>query len=355
MKIVHITPYFPPCKGGIARIVSGFVEHVDAAESVHVISREGKPSEKVSVLNLGKGRFIVKAIELLRKTDPDVVHCHSHWHMLAPALVHRRFHKKAKVLFTFHTEPLELSTGIKSRLFERMLARCDAVTYVSKALRERINSRIRIQTRQNVIYPGVEAATLDEEGLEGFVEEFGTRGRTPLLVFVGLLEWKKKVQGIKILLRAVATVRERHPSIKLLIVGDGSRRGEVEEAISDLNLSDSVTITGLVDDVFIPLSLCDIYVHISLQETLGQSVLEAMSLGKPVIASNIGGMPEIVNDGANGILVEPEEEAVASSIMDLLENRTKAVKLGRQAKEFVERNFSWEKMAEEFQNLYASP
>ncbi|MFQ6060490.1 MAG: glycosyltransferase family 4 protein, partial [Thermoplasmata archaeon] len=155
-------------------------------------------------------------------------------------------------------------------------------------------------------------------------------------------------------LRAVAAIQKRFPSLKLMIVGDGSRREEVEATISDLNLSDSVTITGLVDNVFIPLSLCDIYVHISLQEGLPHSILEAMMSGKPVIASNTGGIPEAVVDGQNGILVEPEEEAIASAILSLLQDPADMVRFGKNGREFVSSRFSWKEAATRLLELYSS-
>jgi glycosyltransferase involved in cell wall biosynthesis len=354
MKVVHITPYYPPSIGGIARFVSGVVENTSVSADVQVISEEGGASENATIIPGGKGRFIIRVLSLLKKIEPDIVHCHSHWHMLAPAVVYKRFNKRVKVIFTFHTEPPEQKKGIKNRVFGRLLSNCDAVTFVSKALQETISSQLEINARQDVIYPGVSEGDLPEKDIEEFAEEFGTTGRFPILVFIGLLEWKKKVEGVKILLSAVESIRKDLPSVKLLIVGDGSRRAELEKTISDLNLSDIVTITGLVDNVLVPLSLSDLYVHISLQEGLPQSLLEAMSLGKPVVASRIGGMPEVVIDGITGILVQPDKSAVASGISSLLSDKRLAARLGEQAREFAMSNLSWEKIGANFLSLYSS-
>ena len=273
--------------------------------------------------------------------------------MLAPALVYKRFHKKVRMIFTFHTEPPEQRMRARHNIFGRLLSKCDAVTYVSEALREKISSQIKIGSKQVVVYPGVEGRTVTEEELGNFIEAYDTRRRFPILVFVGLLEWKKKVQGIKVLLAAVADIREKYPSLKLLIVGDGSRRQELEETIANLNLSENVAITGLVDNVFVPLTACDIYTHISLQEGMPQSLLEAMSLGKPVIASNVGGIPEVVKDGESGLLVEPREDDVVTALSILLENPEKSAELGRRAKDVLLTDFSWERIAKDFEKLYA--
>ncbi len=354
MRIVHITPYYPPCKGGIARFVSGVVEHTGDSVKVQVVSQEGKTSKDVVVFPTGKGRFIIKAHNLLKKVVPDVVHCHSHWHMLAPAIIYKRFNKEVKVFFTFHTEPPEQKRGLKGNIFGKLLSNCDVVTFVSKALRETIGRQIEIRSKQEVIYPGVSTKDFSEESSEDFAREHGVIGKSPILVSVGLLEWKKKVEGIRIMLGAVDLLRRKFPSLMLLIVGDGSRRGELEEAISNLNLSDNVRITGLVDNVFIPLSLADFYVHISLQEGLPQSLLEAMSLGKPVVASKVGGIPEVISHLKTGILVESEENAIASALERLLSDSDSSAQLGKNAKEFVISNLSWERIGREFLDLYTS-
>ncbi len=354
MRIVQITPYYPPSKGGIARFVSGLTENIKDKTEVHVLTRDGDPSDDVTVIPHGKGRFILKALQLLKDMKPDVVHCHSHWHMLAPAIVHKRFHKRAKVIFTFHTEPLGLERGTKANIFGRLLKRCDAVTYVSKSLQNQISHVIRVQAKERVIYPGVREAVVSKEDVEDFKRTYKLDGREPILVFVGLLEWKKKVQGVRVLLESLVDVQKRFPKLVLLLVGDGSRREEVEHVISSLGLSDTATITGLIENPNIPLSFCDIYVHISLQEGLPQSLLEAMSLGRPVIGANIGGIPEAIVNGKNGILVEPRKEAVSFAILDLLDDRARLESLGKEARSHVDMNFSWEKTVKNFLEVYSS-
>jgi glycosyltransferase involved in cell wall biosynthesis len=274
--------------------------------------------------------------------------------MLAPAVVYKRFHKNVKVIFTFHTEPVTPMKGAKARIFGRLLKNCDAVTYVSNAVKDAMSSQIRIQTDERVVHPGVRAGSASSEDIESFRRRFGLEGGEPILSFVGLLEWKNKVEGVKILVESMADVRKKYPSLKLLLVGDGSRRGEVESIIRDHDLLDNVTITGLVDNVFAPLMLSDIYVHITLQEGLAQAILEAMSLGKPVIASNVGGIPEVVSDGENGILVDTKRDAVRSAIEGLLENRARMERLGQQGKKHVESHFTWEETSKGFLELYTN-
>ncbi len=352
MKVVHITPYFPPCKGGISRFVSGLVEHTHGEADVHVVTREGEPAEGVYVISTGKGRFILGALQKLKDIRPDVIHCHSHWHMLAPAVVYKRLHRGVKIIFTFHTQPLTLKKGARSNVFGRLLSKCDAVTYVSKSLQDQVSDKIKIQATESVVHPGVQGKEVTEEQVLDFVKTHRIEGRKPILVFVGLLEWEMKVQGVKILLEAVERICDRYPDLVLILVGDGSRRREVEDVIENLNLSDSVLISGLIDNVFVPFALCDIYVHITLQEGLPQAVLEAMSMGKPVIASNIGGIPEVIKDRENGILVNPDVVSVSSAIEDLLGNSSSLNQLGERARRHVTSHFTWENTTRDFLELY---
>jgi glycosyltransferase involved in cell wall biosynthesis len=354
MKVVHITPYYPPYKGGISSYVSGLVQTFDTAVDMHIICRNGSPSKNVTVLGVGKGMFIIKTIEILRKLKPDVIHCHSHWYMLSPAIVQKRLHRDVKVFFTFHTEPQEQMGGVKSGIFGKLLSKCDAVTFVSEALQKTITNQLDIRTRRVVTYPGVSVQTVSREEVLAFSKTYGIEGKHPLLVFVGLLEWGKKVQGVLTLLEAVASLREKSPSLMLLLIGDGSKRTLVENKIESLNLSSNAKVTGFVDNVFVPLSICDIYTHISLQEGLPQAILEAMALGKPVIASRTGGIPEIIKNGETGILVETQTQAVASALENLIPDDQKKTQLGMQAKRSVEANFTWKRISECFREVYAS-
>ena len=272
--------------------------------------------------------------------------------MLAPAVVYKRLHKGVRVIFTFHTEPVAMERGARSSAFGKLLRSCDSVTYVSKTLQSEISNWIKIQAKQSVVYPGVQRGEVTREQVVDFSRMYGTEGKQPILVFVGLLEWKMKVEGVKILLEALARIRERHQDMMLILVGDGSRRGEVEDVIGNLGLSDVVVITGLMDNVFVPLELCDIYVHITLQEGLGQALLEAMSMGKPVIASNIGGISEVIRDGENGVLVHPDVESVSSAIEDLLEDRSSLNQLGERALKHVKSHYTWENATRDFLELY---
>jgi glycosyltransferase involved in cell wall biosynthesis len=168
------------------------------------------------------------------------------------------------------------------------------------------------------------------------------------------LVWKQKVEGVKKLIEAFTCIEKEYPNAILLIVGDGNYRRELEILCERKNLKEKVIFCGFVENTFVPLTLTDIYAHISLQEGLPIALLEAMSCGKPVVAANIGGIPELITNKKTGILVEPVPEKIAKEIIDLLKNKDEMNRLGEAAKKHVEDKFSWDRTVDEYLELYNS-
>ncbi len=161
-----------------------------------------------------------------------------------------------------------------------------------------------------------------------------------------------KVEGIKTLIEAFGIVKKTYPNAKLLIVGDGIYRIELERHVEMNKMTGDVIFTGFVTSPIIPLTITDIYTHISLQETLSISILEAMSMGKPIIASKIGGIPELIVDGENGILVEPKPKKIADRIIELCSDRERMKILGKNAQKTAKERHDWDDIAQKFITLY---
>ncbi len=115
---------------------------------------------------------------------------------------------------------------------------------------------------------------------------------------------------------------------------------------------DVVTIAGFLRDVSLPLALADIYCHITLQDACPLSVLEAMRCGKAVIAARVGGIPELITDGVDGLLVDPDPRAIAKAITELLRDPQRARFLGSRARETAATRFSWGRVAADFTVAY---
>jgi glycosyltransferase involved in cell wall biosynthesis len=174
----------------------------------------------------------------------------------------------------------------------------------------------------------------------------------PVLCQIGL-NFPRKVEGALRLIEAGRAVREEFPGVHLILVGDGPLRQSVEEKCRELGMSNSTTITGFLNDVSLPLALADVYCHITLQDACPLSVLEAMRCARPIIAARVGGIPELIEDGVDGLLVEPDPIDIASAIKGLLRDPLRASALGSRAKATAMRQFSWDRAAAEFAVAYA--
>jgi glycosyltransferase involved in cell wall biosynthesis len=127
----------------------------------------------------------------------------------------------------------------------------------------------------------------------------------------------------------------------------------LEKEASDIGMADRVKFLGFRDDVPSLLQAMDVFVLPSLSEGLPLSVLEALSLKKPVVASDVGGIPEIIENGVTGYLVPPENpEALAEKITLLLQNPERAAVIGQAGRRRVEEDFSLPRMIREHQSLY---
>ncbi len=163
--------------------------------------------------------------------------------------------------------------------------------------------------------------------------------------------------GVIHLVRGFEKILERHPSAKLIVVGDGPERYSIEKEIMKRDLSKSVQLTGMIPNNKIPsyLAVADIVVVPSIVEASSISVLEAMAMRKAIVASDIPGIREITDQGKNCVLVPPQDpKALANGVIELLDSEERAKRLAKLAYDKTVKEFSWEKKAQETEDLYMS-
>ncbi|KAA3602761.1 MAG: glycosyltransferase family 1 protein [Calditrichaeota bacterium] len=185
-------------------------------------------------------------------------------------------------------------------------------------------------------------------------KELGIPPETKLILNVGRLDEKK---GLRFLVEAMPQILNQFPKTKLLLVGDGDFRTELEARIKRLKLEDSVLLLGLkkVNEVQNIYQNSDIFVFPTLTEALSNVLLESMVNGLPVIATNTGGNPEVIENGKSGILIPLENsKAIADNVCDLLSNPQKMKILSQSASKRVRENFSFNKTVNEYLKLYKS-
>lgn len=166
----------------------------------------------------------------------------------------------------------------------------------------------------------------------------------------------RRPKGHGVIIEAAAIVKEMAPQVKILLIGDegdGVIKSQTESRIKELRLEGNVKILGFRRDVYHILRNVDIFMLASTSEGLPISVVEAMMAARPIIATNVGGLSEIVVDGDNGFLVEPNDpNALADKIIELAVNKQKAVAMGQRGYRIAKDRLSVERMVENYQHLY---
>ena len=125
-----------------------------------------------------------------------------------------------------------------------------------------------------------------------------------------------------------------------------------KDLVKKMNLESKVIFTGFLENVFIPLSITDIYAHIVSFEALSIAILEAMSIGIPVVATNIGGIPEIIKDGKTGVLVELNSLEIADKIIGLYQDKEKMEIIRKNGLTEIDTIYNWNRISDIFINLY---
>ena len=204
----------------------------------------------------------------------------------------------------------------------------DRLIAVSRAIVDKIEHEGRSGTKVSLIYNGVDLERYDHPGAVLHAPR-GVRhgGRLPDRGRGGA---PRDREGHPTLLDAWPLVLQSVPSAYLLVVGEGSRRDSLEQQAAELRIAHRVVFTGRRDDIPAVTAALDVAVLPSYREAKGLTVLEAMALSRPVVASNVGGIPEMIEDGVSGLLVPPHDApALASAIVRLLTDHSLADVIAR--------------------------
>ena len=170
---------------------------------------------------------------------------------------------------------------------------------------------------------------------------------------VGMVGRLVSVKNFGLLLRAAKRITESGIKAKFVLVGDGPLRSELQKTVADLRLTEQVVFTGFREDVLQIVSMLDVFVLCSNSETFPLAIIEAMALKKPVVATNVGGIPEIIDHSVNGLLCPSgDETCLATSITRLLTNEETARELANRAYQKVVSAFALRDMTDKVLNVY---
>lgn len=285
----------------------------------------------------------------------DILHTHGG----VAGLYGRLAAKKAGIPAVVHTlhgiHYLHYRNPLLKRGFivlERRLSRfTDAVIFVSQAdLQKGMNLRLAPAGKARLIRNGIDQAGIIP-GFDGAAKknELGSAGR-PLVAAVSRLHRQK---GLKYLLRAVPLIREEVPAVKLVVAGGGPLESRLASEVRRLRIGESAALLGERKDAREVMAAADVFVLPSLWEGLPYVLVEAAALGKPIVATDIDGVREVVRSGETGVLVPPRDPGqLAAALILLLRDRDLAGKLGERARRDIPPAFSLERMVRETEALY---
>ena len=374
--------------GGAQEHVYNLVTRLDRERyDVSVLALSGGPGVRrlertgvpVCVLDEMSDEEAIAAVAAhLAAVDADVVHNHMYraevvgtqaaW-SLAGAGRRRPF-----VVGTVHSS--RIRSDEDRDLLRRLTPRMDHLVAVSRAIVRKLEDEGRVGAPISLIYNGVDLARYSEQSAcPTLRSEFAIPAGDPIVGVVARLEPEK---GHPTLLDAWPAVLAEAPNARLLVVGEGSQRDLLEAQAASLGLAgpaqlppqlfdmpqlayesgtssrhSSVIFTGRRDDVPAVTAALDVAVLPSYREAQGLSILEAMALSRPVVASAVGGIPEMIDDGRTGLLVPPRDpDALAAAILRLLRDPAEAARLARGGHDLVHERFCVEQMVRAVETIY---
>ncbi|HEX7490493.1 MAG TPA: glycosyltransferase [Candidatus Limnocylindrales bacterium] len=318
------------------------------------VRRLEKAGIEVAVIDEPDDRNAVSALaELLAPLEPEVIHNHMYRAEIvgtrAALLLGEQGCKRPFVISTVHSSRIRC---VDDRVALRQLTPLmDRLIAVSKAIEIKIREEGRFGAPVSLIYNGVDLQRYNhQQPCCTLHEDYRIPESSPIVGVVARLEAEK---GHRTLVDAWPDVLAVHPEAWLLIVGEGSERNSLEAQAASLGVAEHVVFTGRREDVPAVTAALDVAVLPSYREAQGLSVLEAMALSRPVVASNVGGIPEMIEDGVSGLLVPPGDcNALAAAIVRLLSDHPLADTIARRGHDLVHDRFCIEIMTNQIETLY---
>jgi glycosyltransferase involved in cell wall biosynthesis len=305
-------------------------------------------------------RALIDLVRIVREFQPQIVHTHTAKAGFVGRLAALAQRPRPVIVHTYHGHVLEGYFGqLRTRVYralERGLARVtDRLIGVSGAtVDDLVQLRIAPRSRFQVIPLGLELEpflTLGDEEHERrrFRDEIGAAPNDVLLVYVGRLV---RIKRLDVLLKAVAEARGRGVAVRLAVVGDGEMRADLERLGSSLGLGRAVNFTGYRRDLSAIVASADIGVISSDNEGTPVSLIEMAAGARPLVATRVGGVPEVVRPEC-GLLVEPGDEmALADALVTLAGDASGRAAMGRAAREHARAKYSAERLVDDMDSLY---
>ncbi len=319
-----------------------------AAGELRLRAKEGLdvfPLAPVNEMDLGAAW---KLSRLIKQLQPDVLHAHDPHAVAMAALALSMSTELAK-------PPLVAARRVDFHLRGSALSRwkyrqVDCFICASDAIRKMLVADGVPEPRAVTVHEGIDVARAGAAPAADLHGEYWLPRHAPIVGNVAALVPHK---GQKHLIEAAALVVQKVPDARFIIAGEGELRSALERQVKEHHLEKHVVLAGFRPDVLSVHKAFDVFVMSSVTEGLGTSLLDAMSCGKPVVATSAGGIPEVVKDGETGLLVPPRDEAaMARAIVALLGDAHSRQTMGMAGLARVRERFSVERMVHDTLRVY---
>lgn len=364
MNIAHLT--YDMRIGGTEKVIANIIQGSDKNSCTHQILCIEEPlgpfgeelkeqGIQVTCWHRAAG-FDISLIRNIRKfikaNDIDILHCHQYtpWSYGALACIGLC----TKVLFTEHGRFYPDTSSTKRRFINPVLHKfTSAVTAISAATKQAlVDYEFLPQNSIEVIYNGIKPLSYedsDKEVVERLRAEHNVAKSTLLIGTVARLD---PIKNHALMIDATSQLIKKGVDIHLIIVGDGEMRDEIDSQIDKLDLHGNVTLTGYITHPKNYLQLFDIFLLTSFSEGTSMTLLEALSLGLPVIVTNVGGNPEIVEHNQQGIVIDNDDLDGLTQAIEMLTNTETRRQMSKSGKARFDTYFTDKVMVEAYEQLY---
>ncbi|MBP3960475.1 glycosyltransferase [Gemmata sp. G18] len=349
LRVVHIVGQLEV--GGMEKLLVEFARHCDRDRFDLVflaLGRNGTVGDEIEALG-----WPVESLELAPGLNP--------WLVIRLSLLFRKL--GADIVHTHNTRPL-LYAGLAASLarVKRIIHTRHGQRFGSSR-RENVMFRLAALTANRVVCVSHDSARLTRtEGvapkrirtLLNGIDITRLRPATPEhnnpVLAVGRFSPEKDFTN---LVRAAAIAVRSDPTFRLEIAGDGRCMPDIRQQVTDLNLGGAVRLLGQISDIPTLLTQASCFTLASLTEGISLTILEAMAAGLPVVATRVGGNPEVITENETGLLVPASDpEALAAALLELWQDPTRRRKMGDAGRRRVEKHFDVRQMVAEYEKLY---
>ena len=292
--------------------------------------------KEINICHLERNKFDPRTLfdifKIIRKEKINIIHAHGYGSANFGRLI--KLFNKVPVIVHAHDDdrnyplPQKIADYLLRNLTDQAIAISDAVK--ASCVKKRNIREEKVIVLLNGI-PLNDFVVPDESRIEKARKQLGIRQESNV---IGTIARLRKEKGVKYLIQSAVKISDAFPDAVFLIAGDGPLRNELVDLTKKLGLETKVVFAGFCEDIQSIFSIINIVAVPSISEGLGIAILEAMAMSKPIVATNVGGIIEILKDGETGLLVPPKDPNIlADKIIYLINNKNEARRLGLNAKE----------------------